>query len=197
MEIASLRLLSTALVAPFVISCAPPVNVATSVGSGSADVRVSASPLILAPTEGETRVRRFPGASTEFTIKVDERNGGSQNFLMLAENMPPGASIAPHRHLLSDEILFIHSGSGTVEVGDKRSAVGAGSTVYIPANTRITLRNTGNAPLAVVAVFARQGFEDYLRETSSLKGERFVPLTPSELAAMRKRAEHHTIYEQR
>ncbi|MDQ6718370.1 MAG: cupin domain-containing protein [Gemmatimonadota bacterium] len=176
-----------------VFACSPPVRIESSPNA----VAPNAVPLILGANDGETRVRRFAGASTEFTIKVDEQNGGSRDFLMLTEEMQPGASIPPHRHLLSDEILFIHSGSGTVQVGDKTGTVSAGATVYIPANTRITLRNTGSVPLAVVALFARQGFEDYLRETSALKGEAFVPLTPAELAVMKRHAEHHTVYEQK
>jgi mannose-6-phosphate isomerase-like protein (cupin superfamily) len=182
-------LLSVAVVAA---SCAPQSHVVAGASPATGGV-----PLILAANDGETRVRRFGGASTEFTIKVDERNGGSSDFLMLTEDILPGGSIPPHRHLLSDEILFIHSGTGTVEVGNKTGIVSAGATVFIPVNTRITLRNTGSTPLSIVALFARQGFEDYLRETSSLKGEALVPLTPAELAVMRKHAEHHTVYEQR
>lgn len=155
------------------------------------------TPLVLGVSEGERRIRRFAGASSEFTIKVDKNNGGSPDFLMLYEDIPPGGSIPPHRHLLSDEILFVHAGSGSVEVGSAHTDFGPGGTIFIPKNTRITVRNTGKVPLSVAAFFAHQGFEEYLRDTSVLEGQPVVPLTPAEMAAMRKHAEMHTVYEKR
>lgn len=176
-------------------SCAPAANVAMNprvAGSLSAG---SPTALILSAGDGEHRVRRFGVASSSFIIKVDEQNGGSSDFLMLYEDVPPGGVIAPHRHLLSDEILFIHSGSGTVQVGEREGEITSGATVFIPANTRITLRNTGSVAMSVVAIFARQGFEQYLRETSVLAGQPVVRLSAAELAAIRKRNEQHTIYD--
>lgn len=155
------------------------------------------TPLVLGVSEGERRIRRFAGASSEFTIKVDKKNGGSPDFLMLYEDIPLGGSIPPHRHLLSDEILFVHAGSGSVEVGSVHTDFGPGGTIFIPKNTRITLRNTGKVPLSVAAFFAHQGFEEYLRETSVLEGQPVIPLTPAEMAAMRKHAEMHTVYEKK
>jgi len=184
----------TALAA--LIACAPAPGVLPNPPAATAGA-VPATPLILGVADGETRIRRFPGVSPAFTIKVDERNGGSRDFLMLYEDIPPGGVIPPHRHLLSDEILFVHAGSGTVEVGSKSGQVSPGGTVYIPANTRITLRNTGPGTLSIVAMFARQGFEGYLRESSVLRGEPVVPLSPAELAEIKARNEHHTIYERR
>lgn len=182
-------------VAILLAACVPPANVVT--GAGAMPSASPRTPLVLAVGDGEQRVRRFGGASSSFIIKVDERNGGSSDFLMLYEDIPPGGMIAPHRHLLSDEILFVHAGNGTVEVGERGSPVSAGGTVFIPAGARITLRNTGSVPMSIVAVFARQGFEKFLRETSALKGETVVPLSPAELAEIRKRNEHHTVYERR
>ncbi|MBA3646585.1 MAG: cupin domain-containing protein [Gemmatimonadaceae bacterium] len=155
------------------------------------------TPLVLSENDGERRIRRFGGASSEFTIKVDGKNGGSPDFVMLYENMPPGASIPPHRHLLSDEILFVKSGTGSVEVGSLHANFGAGATIYIPKNTRITVRNTGKDALSVAAIFARPGFETYLRESSVLEGQPVIMLTPSEMAAIRQRNEMHTVYEKR
>jgi len=109
--------------------------------------------------------------------------------------MPPGAAIPAHRHPGADEIIFVQSGTGVAELGDKSAAVAAGSTIYIPRLTRITLRNTGKEPLVIVALFDKPGFEDYLRETSVPEGQPVVPLTSAEMSAIRARHHDHVIYE--
>lgn len=157
--------------------------------------------LILAAGEGERRVRRprsaDPGALTApFILKVDARNGGSPDLVMGYEEIPPGEAIRPHQHLLADEIIFVHRGSGVASLGSREGAISAGSTVYIPRNTRVTLRNTGTEPLAIAFVFSKPGFEQLMRENSVLEGEPAPVLTPEEAAQIRARHRWHTAYEQ-
>ena len=158
--------------------------------------------LILQPSEGERRVRRpRPGApatqlTTPFILKVDRRNGGSSELVMGYEEIAPGAAISPHRHLHADEIVYVHRGSGLAGLGGRESAVGTGGTIYIPRDTRITLRNTGSEPLGIVFVFSRPGFEELMRETSVPEGQPAPPLPPDELARIRARHRSHTVYEQ-
>ena len=114
---------------------------------------------------------------------------------MAYEALPPGVAIPPHRHPGADEIIFVHSGTGTAELGDKSSAVAAGSTIYIPRLTRITVRNTGTVPLVIVAIFSQPGFEELLRDTSVPEGQPVLPLSSAELAAIRARHLGHVIYE--
>src|SRR4029453_3042968 len=49
--------------------------------------------------------------------------------------------IPPHRHLLADDIVFIHKGSAVVRLGERELVVHEGGTVFIPRNVRITLRS--------------------------------------------------------
>lgn len=157
--------------------------------------------LILQASEGERRVRRpkpggAPGLTAPFILKVDERNGGSRDLVMGYEDIPPGQSIQPHQHLLADEIIFVHRGSGVATLGSREGAVSAGATVYIPRNTRVSLRNTGTEPLGIAFIFSRPGFEQLMRENSVLEGEPAAPVTAEELAAIRARHRWHTVYEQ-
>ncbi|MDQ6807464.1 MAG: hypothetical protein M3065_21510 [Actinomycetota bacterium] len=81
--------------------------------------------LILQEFEGEHRVHRPPpGAlsnlASPFIMKVDRRNGGSQDFVMFTEDIPPGKAISPHRHPRSEEIIFVHGGTGLATVGAAR-----------------------------------------------------------------------------
>jgi quercetin dioxygenase-like cupin family protein len=178
-------------------ACAPSVpapGVAAMPTTGNAASGHEPIPLILAADEGERLVRRTLGGAP-LIIKVDRKTAGAPQFVMAYEALPPGAAIPPHRHPGADEIIFVHSGTGFAELGDKSSAVAAGSTIYIPRLTRITLKNTGKEPLVIVALFDQPGFEDLLRETSVPEGQPVVPLTSAELSAIRAHHQSHVIYE--
>ena len=155
---------------------------------------VAPSGLILQSADGERRVRRrgnFP-----FIIKVDKQNGGSPELVMGYEDVPAGGTISPHRHLSADEIIFVHSGAGVATVGEREAPIAPGSTIYIPRNVRITLKNTGTQPMAIAFVFSKPGFEDYLRDTSVPEGQPAPPLSDAELARIRRNHTSHTVYEQ-
>ena len=148
--------------------------------------------LVLQESEGERRVRRprpTPGRSAlgSFIIKVDEKNGGSADFFMGYEDIPPGAAIPPHHHPLSGEILFIQRGTGLALLGSRNGPVGPGSTVYIPRHIRISLRNTGPDTLTVAFIFPGEGIGQYLRATSVLEGDSAAEFSAQEIAAIRAR----------
>lgn len=160
------------------------------------------TPLVLSLDEGERRVRRgLPsadaGLTSSFILKVDRRNGGSRDLVMGYEDIPPGQAIPPHRHLIADEIIFVHRGSGVAELGELRTPFGPGATVYIPKNVRISLRNTGTEPISIAFIFSKPGFEELMRENSVAEGEPVIPLSEAERAANRERHRWHTVYEPR
>jgi quercetin dioxygenase-like cupin family protein len=163
---------------------------------------VAPTPLILSLEQGERRVRRrapndSSGLTSPFILKVDRRNGGSPDLVMGYEDIPPGEAIVPHQHLIADEIIFVHRGSGVVELGEHRSAFGPGATVYIPRNTRISLRNTGTEAVSIAFIFSKPGFEELMRENSVAEGEPMIPLSAAERDANRERHKWHTVYERR
>jgi mannose-6-phosphate isomerase-like protein (cupin superfamily) len=153
------------------------------------------TPLVLAIDQGERRLRRFSYSAPQFTIKVDRRNGGSSDLVMGYEDLPPGGLIPPHWHRMADEIIFVHRGSGVVQLGDRRTAFGPGATIYIPRRVRVSVENTGTEPLGIAFIFSRPGFEELLRDISVAEGQPLVPLSAAELTAIRKRHEWHTVYE--
>jgi quercetin dioxygenase-like cupin family protein len=159
---------------------------------------VPATPLVLGVDEGERRVRRAQtsGLSSPFILKVDQRNGGSRDLVMGYEDIAPGHMIAPHQHLVADEIIFVHRGTGSIDIGDRHASLGPGATIYLPRNVRISVRNTGTEPLSIAFIFSKPGFDDYLRETSVLEGQPAPPLSNKERAAIRERHRWHVIYEQ-
>jgi mannose-6-phosphate isomerase-like protein (cupin superfamily) len=170
---------------------------ATPANMAHATPPAAATPEVLELNQGERRVRRGSKDSTEVTIlKVDARNGGSPDLVMGYELVAPGRTIMPHRHLVADEIIFVHEGSGVAEVGELKEPFGTGATIYIPKNVRVSVHNTGSVPLAIAFLFSKPGFEAYLRDTSVPSGQPIPPMSSEELAAIRARHRWHVQYEQ-
>jgi oxalate decarboxylase/phosphoglucose isomerase-like protein (cupin superfamily) len=97
---------------------------------------------------------------------------------------------------MADEIIFVHRGSGVVELGSRVVAFTEGATIYIPKHVRIAVRNTGAGPVSIAFVFSKPGLEAYLRDTSVPEGQPVVPLSAEERRAIRARHQWHTVYEQ-
>jgi quercetin dioxygenase-like cupin family protein len=157
-------------------------------------------PLILERDEGERRVvRGWPGhpePGETFIIKVDPQNGGSSHMVFMTANLAPGKEIVTHRHPSSDEILFLQSGTARVTLGATVRDVHAGTTVFIPANTWISVVNIGSEQISVVSVFSAPGFEEYMRAGSVREGEKNVPMSPAEDDETQKKHSHDVIYKE-
>ena len=148
--------------------------------------------LILQDNEGERRVRRNAGKGP-FIIKVDRHNGGSPDLVMGYEDIAPGAEIQLHRHLVADEILFVHRGTGTASLNGRKAHVSAGATIYVPRNVTIGLVNDGTEPLGITFTFSKPGFEELMRDNSVLEGQPVTPMSAEERARIQARHRWHTI----
>lgn len=141
--------------------------------------------LVLAEDEGEKRVRRprenMSTPTSEFILKVTPENSGSQHLVLGTETIPPGGVIPRHQHLEQDEILIVQTGSARVTLNDKDYDVRAGGTVFFPAKTWVTMKNTGHEPIKLIFLFSASGFEQYMRCTSVPAGEKATKLTRAEL----------------
>ena len=191
------------IVHPSIAVCAILLCVYTSAPLASSQEAAhvaQATPLILEKDEGERRVVRgwpgHPDPGETFILKVDPKNGGSAHLVFLTADIRRGGAIPAHRHPEADEILFLESGTARVHLGDTARVVHGGSTVFIPTNTWISVDNIGNEPIRGVAVFSAPGFEEFMRETSILEGEKNVPLTKAENDAAEKKHSHSVIYKE-
>ena len=162
--------------------------------------RTKATPLILEKNEGERRVVRgwpgHPDPGETFILKVDPKNGGSSHLVLLTADLAPGKEIVAHKHPHADEILFLQTGTARVHVGDSARVVHAGATVFIPANTWISVDNIGNDAISLAVIFSAPGFEELMRDGSVREGEKNVPLSKAEDDAMQRKHSHVVIYKE-
>ena len=156
------------------------------------------TPLILEKNEGERRVwRGWPGhpePGPTFALKVDPKNGGSSQLVFGTEEMPPGDKIDTHRHPGADEILFLQTGMAEVHLGDSVRIVHGGATVFIPANTSISVSNVGNDVIDLAFVFSAPGFEEFMRDASAREGDKNTPLSKAENDDLENKHLHAVIY---
>jgi quercetin dioxygenase-like cupin family protein len=182
-----------------ILSCPAPAPSHSSTSNGSGQTTANAAtPLILEKDEGERRIfRPWPGhpqAGPDFILKIDPQNGGSAHLVLGTESLAPGDKIEPHRHPSADEVLLLQSGVARVQMGDTAREVHAGATVFIPANTWISVVNTGKEAVALVFIFSAPGFEQYMRAESVRPGEKIIPVSEAEDREIEKRHAHDVFY---
>lgn len=179
----AVRSIATAIAVMVVALCSSRVQSIQSSAVPSPDANVK--PLMLEKNEGEVRTRRIHAdasvpASSQFMLKVSPKNNGSQHLVAGTEELAPGAAIPRHRHLTQDEILLVQSGKGHVWLGDQERDLHAGGLVFIPANTWVSLKNTGAEPISLTFIFSAPGFEDTMRCNSVPAGETPTQITPEQ-----------------
>lgn len=148
-------------------------------------------PLLLEKNEGERRIWREPPLA-DFMLKISPKNNGSQHLVMGTEDIVPGDEFPMHKHLGQDEIVYIEKGTVHVHLGDQQRDLHAGGTVFIPAYTWVSVKNSGTETASVVFVFSTPGFENYMRCDSVLPNEKVTPLSPDEMKACEHQG--HVIY---
>jgi mannose-6-phosphate isomerase-like protein (cupin superfamily) len=87
------------------------------------------------------------------------------------EEIPAGGIIPRHKHLGQDETLLIQTGSAHVWLGTQERDVHAGAIVFIPSDTWISVKNTGNETIYLAFVFSDPGFDEFMRCTSVPAGD--------------------------
>lgn len=137
---------------------------------------------VLQLDEGEYLIsgrRRAP-----MRIKIDSTRAAGARMSMVISEVAPGASIPVHRHRNEDELIFIHTGRGTVTLGDERIDSTAGAVLYAPIGVWHGIENTGAETLTWCAVFSPAGFEQYFREVGVPPDGSVAPPSPDQVTAI-------------
>ena len=69
-------------------------------------------------------------------------------------SIPPGGDIGEETHHDVDQILVFVQGDGYTVLNGKKSAVGVGRLVHVPAGTRHNFVNSGKVDLRLYTVYA-------------------------------------------
>jgi mannose-6-phosphate isomerase-like protein (cupin superfamily) len=167
--------------------------------SQAANVATS-TPLILEKNEGERRVLR--GC---LDILSRERLSLSRSIQRMADPRIWSFSQETSRpeeqstHIATQTLTkfsFCKSGTARMHLGDSVRDIHAGSTVFIPANTWISVDNIGNDNISMVSVFSAPGFEEFMRAGSVREGEKNVPLAEAENDQIEKAHLSDVIYKE-
>ena len=103
---------------------------------------------------------------TAFTTKdgseirelLAHRNSCIRNQSLAEARLLPGASTTRHYHPRAEEIYYITSGRGLMQLGHQRAELGPGDAVAIPPGQVHQITNTGDEPLVFLCCCA-PGYE--------------------------------------
>lgn len=135
---------------------------------------------VLQANEGEHLVagrRRAP-----MRIKVDSTKAVGATMSMVISEVSAGANIPIHLHRNEDELIFIHTGSGIVTLGDRKVPSSAGAVLYAPKGVWHGIDNTGSEMLTSCAIWSPPGFEQFFRETGVPRDSTGTGPTPAQIA---------------
>jgi oxalate decarboxylase/phosphoglucose isomerase-like protein (cupin superfamily) len=100
----------------------------------------------------------FEWGSIKWLVSPESQDGAGLTFGEVV--LLPGRGHDRHNHPDAEEVLYVLSGEGEQMVDDSEPfAVAAGSTIYVPTGVYHSTRNTGWAPMRLLAVYNPAGAE--------------------------------------
>jgi mannose-6-phosphate isomerase-like protein (cupin superfamily) len=111
------------------------------------------SPVPIAPV-GRVDVKNLsevPAFTTKDGSEIREllahRNSAIANQSLAEARLPVGAGTMPHYHPQTEEIYFLTSGTGRMQIEGELRDVGPGDAIAIPPGARHQITNTGSVTL--------------------------------------------------
>src|SRR5262245_3663772 len=96
-------------------------------------------------------IDRVPAFTTKDGSEIREvlayRNSCIRQQSLAEARLPPGKSTTPHYHPRTEEIYYLLSGRGSMQIGDEVREVGPGDAIAIPPGQVHTITNTGSETL--------------------------------------------------
>ena len=89
---------------------------------------------------------------SEIRPLIDRTTSEIELCSLAEEVLPPGAAVARHHHLQTEEVYYILSGHGVMTVGTAERTVTTGDAIFIPRATAHTLANIGAEPLVLLLI---------------------------------------------
>jgi mannose-6-phosphate isomerase-like protein (cupin superfamily) len=95
---------------------------------------------------------------SEIRELLAHRNSSIRNQSLAEATIPPGGSTLRHYHPRTEEIYYILSGQGRMEIAGETALVGPGDAIAIPPGAAHQITNTGTASLQFLCCCA-PGYE--------------------------------------
>jgi quercetin dioxygenase-like cupin family protein len=107
----------------------------------------------------------MPGdVRTEIHLTGEDTAGA---FCLLADRLPAGWALPPHRHIGAAETMHVLGGAMAVVVDGEERVAEAGETVHVPRGVVHSSRNAGAEPLRRVVIFSPAGMERFFLEAGA------------------------------
>jgi mannose-6-phosphate isomerase-like protein (cupin superfamily) len=95
---------------------------------------------------------------SEIRELLAHRNSSIRHQSLAEARLPAGAATTPHFHPRTEEIYYILTGRGLMQIGDEGRSVGPGDAIAIPPGVRHQITNTGSTVLKFLCCCA-PGYE--------------------------------------
>ena len=114
---------------------------------GLAQSRAGASPTATVTSLDKATHKTTPSGKAHIQILAQGKNAFVGRLRMAG-----GGAVPEHRDA-TEEFIHVVSGGGTITIDDKAHKIGPGTTVYMPANAKVTYQN-GPDEIVAIQVFA-------------------------------------------
>lgn len=151
-------------------------NSGTQAKPDSSEIENRAKAYVLQKNEGEVLV---DGAGRTIIIKVSPETGAA-HISMGLEHHPIGAGTIIHKHDHSEEILFVHKGTGYAIIDGDTIEVQEGATMFIPPGTWHGIDNPKDS-MDILYMVTPQGLEKLFRGIGAPPGVTLKELTQGQL----------------
>ncbi len=101
---------------------------------------------VMPPEEGESWWQPLPSRG-HVTLKLTNENSPYDTFTTGIQVLPPGCYVREHGHRGNHELIFIHEGSGEVQIEGNTYPLEKGATVMFGRYARHIITNTGDVDL--------------------------------------------------
>ena len=103
-------------------------------------------------------IERVPAFTTKDGSEIREllahRNSAISRQSLAEARLMPGQSTAPHYHVRTEEIYYILSGQGQMQIAGEALQVAKGDAIAIPPGHAHQITNTGDEPLVFLCCCA-------------------------------------------
>lgn len=117
---------------------------------------------VIGPDEGESLWQPLPSRGY-VTLKLTPDTMPGDTFTSGVQVLPPGCHVREHGHKQNHELIFIHEGTGRVDIEGREYPVEPGCTVLFGRYARHMIENTGDVDMKLFWVFMPPGLETWFR----------------------------------